>query len=125
LARCTLTAHDAAQWRVNGLELTPYHEAAIALIDPTKLAELLTLGVCSRGFAVADHFDDERAPIDQLRVRVQGDTIAIVFRRKGTHRLACRTLTMSQLRAMIAAIVATPADESSSDTCEKLIRGEL
>ena len=75
--------------------------------DPVKLAELLAMALRARGVDVvsADHH--------------WTGSIVIVLR--GDERIV---LSMPQARTVLAAIMALPADESSREACERIIRGD-
>jgi hypothetical protein len=79
--------------------------------DPAKLAELLVLGGKVRGLKIfGSNVFPSHCGIFVLFATASGAP----FR---------RTLTIPEARALLAAIMATPADESSREQIEALFRG--
>jgi len=107
-------------------ESAAYLAAWSASRDPAKLAELMAMGGESRGMVVL---------IFPLAARA---TTAPILRDKATlvfydvdaiHiypslSLTPRILTLGQVRADLLAIMSTPANETSRNECERIIRGE-
>jgi len=96
---------------------------------PAKLAELLAMALRSRGHAVdAAHATAEKYDTDTLfLIGSYSDSIIVNwFVRRDTHHAwkKRRVLTMPQARAALLAIMATPADKSSREECERIIGGE-
>jgi len=86
-------------------------QAHAAVDDPAKLAELFVLAESARG--------------DRYEFVVSGDTIEWCEWAKGKKRLLTIAIwTMAQAREKLLAIMHTPADLSSREACEKILRGE-
>jgi hypothetical protein len=100
-------------------------QAQLAVDDPAKLAELGAMALRARGIdAIAVQANAENA----AKVNAANPDFAIVWAKNGVFLTAWkfdwRTESASDIRALLARIMATPADESSREQCEGLIRGE-
>jgi len=85
--------------------------AHASIDDPAKLAELFVLAESARG--------------DRYEFVVSGNTIEWCEWAKGKKRLLTIEIwTMAQAREKLLAIMHTPADLSSREACEKILRGE-
>lgn len=87
--------------------------------DPAKLAELGAMALRARGFIVellSDYY-----PRDQMSY---GVVITWTNTSVDVRFDEWQNMTLPQFRSILARVMATPADESSREQCEKLIRGE-
>jgi hypothetical protein len=83
--------------------------------DPAKLAQLMAMGLRARGIDAGpiNHDGWEIWPYkDKIIVDTTYMEDAMFF------------FALPEFRALLARVMATPADESSREQCEKLIRGE-
>jgi hypothetical protein len=85
--------------------------AYAAIDDPAKLAELLAMALRARGSTWAAEADDD-------------DAQNVLIYQERANGCSYRSVPLSTARAALAAIMATPADPSSRERCERIIRGE-
>ena len=90
-----------------------------ALYNPAKRAELMAMALRARGIdAAVERWQITQPPSDiviwhdEQNIRIYGGRVWQVWR---------RSLSMAQARDILAAIMRTPADESSKSQCEQII----
>jgi hypothetical protein len=88
-----------------------------ALYNPAKLAELMAVGLLARE-TVRVTVVVELGQITVARWTGWGNESLMQF------EWVRKDVSMPQARALLAAIMATPADESSRETCERIVREE-
>jgi len=103
--------------------------ALIAIDDPAKLAALMAMALRSRGVDVALY--DQRGMWTWqtqfavypcwITVQLDPEIHGVSVEHTSGHGF---DMTPTQAHAMLVAIMATPADDSSRDACERIIRGE-
>jgi hypothetical protein len=105
------------------------YDAHVAIDDPAKLAELMAMGLRARTYGdaivVAPNRSSNRTPSRRDYVVYWDGERGGMIRVKmpcgtGTGE-PLRRLNMSEARAALRAIMATPADESSCEACERII----
>jgi len=108
----------------------PKTAAAETLLDPAKLTELMMMALRARGFDAACDWSDRHDfyvawwPNDPQYV----DGTQWIHVRAGSFGrfkgLSTNELDMPATRAKLLRIMRTPADETSRDECERIVRGD-
>ena len=83
--------------------------AIVAVLDPVKLAELMALALRARGFGGAIYVHEQELHVCWSMT---------------ANCTTTQWLTVPQARARLLRIMHTPADPTSRDECERILRGD-